>query len=165
MNHYQSFCRLSPAVVLSLACLWLNQGCQKAPEFPEFGSEGVYFYDYEAYGDDGEVIVSGIMALKYDSPTTFTGIWQFKQVSQKEAIGPQVGSGKLTGKVTRGEYRINLNPELSERNVLLVGSMLGSNLDGAWRWMGATIQLNQGKFLARPRTEPPPKRGAFGTNG
>jgi len=40
------------------------------------------------------------------------------KVDTQEHLGPQEGSGELTGSIDKGEIDINLNPNISDANVI-----------------------------------------------
>jgi hypothetical protein len=123
-------------------------GCQPAePSMPKAGAN-THHYNYTAWDKEGRVVCRGVLALQYDDPRTCRGVWEFQPIGTPQRIGPQTGKGALTGRKDAGQLTLNLNPDKPNYYVSLVGSQLGNNIDGAWRWNGVGGILNQGKFTA-----------------
>ena len=53
------------------------------------------------------------------------GNWQLNKVDTQEHLGPQEGSGELIGSIDKGEIDINLNPNISDANVIASPSVRG----------------------------------------
>src|SRR6266542_3597010 len=69
--------------------------------------------------------------------------------------GTQVGSGDLVGSIIKGEIYINLNPNISDSNVNLSGTIEGIRFHGTWSFNGYAGALNQGTLAATARAKAP----------
>jgi len=63
-------------------------------------------------------------------------------------IGPQVGRGKLTGRVYGTTIGLGLNPDMVDNNVFLAGTIVGGRITGVWEYAGFPGVLNRGTFAA-----------------
>ena len=74
--------------------------------------------------------------IRSEEVTQLKGNWQLKRVGTQEQIGPQEGSGELIGSIDKGEIDINLNPNISDANVYLHGTIEGRRFHGTWGFEG-----------------------------
>jgi hypothetical protein len=65
-------------------------------------------------------------------------------------IGPQIGSGTFSAEREDQEIRINLNPNMSDNNVLLIGQVQEGSLAGRWEYSTFTGTRSGGIFRAKP---------------
>jgi len=135
---------------LALSCSKLS-GTEQPKPFP------VGDYQYTGYDDKGEKMVEGRLSItsvenvRIGSEDTIQlkGNWEFKEIGKHEHIGEQVGSGNLVGTLFKeGELDINLNPNISDANVYLRGTIEGRRFHGTWRFNGYEGTLTSGKFEA-----------------
>jgi len=117
-------------------------------------------YEYQAFDSTGTSIVAG--RIKFDiienlSPEDFAnnikifGDWHFNKIGDPRNIGNQIGSGKLNGLIDDDTIWINLNPNISDDNVTLVGKMDGNRIEGVWGYSTFAGLINSGLFRAEKR--------------
>lgn len=133
-----------------LSCSKLS-GTEQPKPFP------VGDYQYTGYDDKGEKMVEGRLSItsvenvRIGSEDTIQlkGNWELKEIGKHEHIGEQVGSGNLVGTLLKeGELDLNLNPNISDANVYLRGTIEGRRFHGTWRFNGYAGTLTSGKFEA-----------------
>ena len=141
-------------IILTLSCYVLACSLPKAIEqtkpFP------VGDYQYTGYDKSRGKIVEGRLSItSVESKRIQSGVmiqikgnWQLSKVGHQEKIGPQVGSGELIGSITEGEINIDLNPNISDSNVILKGKIEGKRFHGTWSFNGYAGPINQGTFEA-----------------
>jgi len=106
-------------------------------------------YKYSGYDSTGNKIISGYLWIDSFDSTVVKGKWDFKQVSNEENLGPQIGKGNFEGiKDSQGSMSLNLNPEWIDNNVFLIGSFQNSHYNGDWNYVGFPGVINSGSFEA-----------------
>jgi hypothetical protein len=157
MNHYRSF-----IVLLAVFSLALFSGCQNESSVtathpdsqldkPDAVTE--IAYSYTGHSQTGAMIVRGQLILSVRDTANLTGRWSLRALVDPNRIGPQVGTGRLTGQLRGGTLTINLNPNYVDNNVMLRGRFLRDRYAGEWTWIGFAGVLNSGTFEAvRTRT-------------
>jgi len=106
-------------------------------------------YKYTGYDSSWNKIITGYLWIDSIDSVHVKGRWNFKLILNEENLGPQNGSGNFEGhKDSRGSMRINLNPEWIDNNVLLDGSLLNSEYNGTWSYIGFPGEINWGRFEA-----------------
>lgn len=126
------------------------------------GQSGVR-YDYLGYGEDGKVVVKGELTLNFGAPSTtspkliveISGTWQLDANPGVDGIGPQNGTGRLTGSFSQSEgLRLNLNPSMFDNNVILVASYDADmdTIQGQWFYSTFAGRTAGGTFNAKRRT-------------
>jgi hypothetical protein len=147
---------------LSLSCLLILilssvPACSKLSGTEQPKPFPVGDYQYTGYDDKGEKMVEGRLSITSvetkrigsEDTTQPKGNWELKEIGKHEHIGQQVGSGNLVGTVFKGgELDINLNPNISDANVYLRGTIEGRRFHGTWRFNGYESTLSSGKFEA-----------------
>ena len=116
-------------------------------------------YDYISYDEKGDKVVAGRISITSSEPrrigsqqtTQLKGDWKLKKVGKQQPIGDQVGKGDLIGSLDKGEIYLNLNPNISDANVLLRGTIDGKRFHGTWSFNGYTGPIIKGKFEATRR--------------
>jgi hypothetical protein len=141
-------------IILMLVCYVLACSAPKsigqAKPFP------VGDYQYTGYDKQGSKMVEGRLSItslekvriQSEEQTRIKGNWQLDRVGRQEQIGPQVGSGDLMGSIIKGELLIDLNPNISDSNVNLRGTIEGTRFHGTWSFNGYAGAINQGTFEA-----------------
>jgi hypothetical protein len=132
-----------------LACS-KSHGVEQAKPFP------VGDYQYSGYDQKGTKIVEGLVSItsvekkRIGSEDTIQlkGNWRLNKIGEPEHIGGQEGSGDLVGSINQGEIEINLNPNMSDANVYLRGTIEGRRFHGKWSFSGYAGPISQGKFEA-----------------
>ncbi|MGA3244173.1 MAG: hypothetical protein ABSE41_06140 [Bacteroidota bacterium] len=105
-------------------------------------------YIYKAYNSKGDLAVSGTMTLVGIDTTSVSGTWSFVEVLPSEKVGPQVGTGNLTGTIQKSSISINLNPGWVDNNVFLQGTVSADSITGRWMWSTFIALTAEGKFQA-----------------
>ena len=105
-------------------------------------------YAYKAYNAKGELAVNGTMTLSVADLTSVTGTWSCDAVLPSEKVGPQVGTGGLTGTIQKSSISINLNPGWADNNVFLQGTVSSDRITGRWMWSTLIGPTAEGTFEA-----------------
>jgi hypothetical protein len=108
-------------------------------------------YEYHAYNLDGKQVATGRFHLApIPDSREFVGRWDISRVggANEADIGPQTGSGNLTGLRRRDALAIQLNPDMADNNVVLAGVLEGKRLDGTWDHSGFAGPMQRGTFRA-----------------
>jgi hypothetical protein len=113
-------------------------------------------YDYTSYDEKGDKVVQGRISITSSEPrrigseqsTQLKGNWELKKVGNQEHIGRQEGNGELIGSIDKGEIYLNLNPNISDANVVLRGKIEGKRFHGTWSFIGYAGPTIKGKFEA-----------------
>ena len=116
-------------------------------------------YDYMSYDEKGDKVVEGRISITSSEPrrigseetTQLKGDWELKKVGKQEHIGNQVGKGDLIGTLDKGEIYLDLNPNISDANVLLRGKIGGKRFHGTWSFNGYAGPTIKGTFEAIKR--------------
>lgn len=77
----------------------------------------------------------GVIDFTIEADSTLTGTWTIKAAEgfSENEIGPQVGSGKLSGSIKNHQFYVNLNPGWSDNNVTLTAHF-SDIIGGGWYW-------------------------------
>lgn len=159
---------LLPAL-LSLLALFAA-GCSYNSAAPPGGSEcdelrpGVTLrYAYTGFDAQGEAVLHGVLTLVLtaepaDDPARLadvSGVWSIEASGEDSGLGPQVGSGRISGVVLKdGSVTLDLNPEMADNNVFLLGTGEPcAALAFAGDWVHSTIagERTRGSFRAERR--------------
>lgn len=113
-------------------------------------------YDYTSYDEKGDKVVQGRISITSselrrigsEQQTQLKGNWELKKVGSQEHIGDQDGKGELVGSIDKGEIYLNLNPNISDANVVLRGKIEGKRFTGSWSFIGYAGPTIKGKFEA-----------------
>ncbi len=113
-------------------------------------------YQYTASDKNGGKVVEGRLTIISvervrvgpDETIQIKGNWQLNKVGNQENIGPQVGAGDLDGGIIKGEIYLDLNPNISDSNVNLRGTIEGRRFHGTWSFDGYGGSINKGTFEA-----------------
>lgn len=141
-------------IILTLCCYVLACSTTKSVEQTKPFPTGDYQYTgYDRNGGkmvEGQLSITSVESRRIQSEESIQlkGNWQLTKVGNQEKIGPQVGSGELIGSIIKGELYINLNPNISDSNVMLKGIIEGKRFYGTWSFNGYAGAINQGTFEA-----------------
>jgi hypothetical protein len=105
-------------------------------------------YNYMAYNSKGDLALNGTMKLTVIDSTSIAGTWSIVAVLPSEKVGPQVGTGKLTGTIQNSLVWINLNPGWVDNNVFLQGTLSSDRITGRWMWSTFIGPTADGTFEA-----------------
>jgi hypothetical protein len=142
-------------IILTLGCYVL--ACSAAKNLEQTKPFPVGDYQYTGYDRSGGKMVEGQLSItsvqsrriQSEETIQLKGSWQLNKVGNQEKIGPQAGSGELIGSIIKGEVYLNLNPYVSDSNVMLKGTVEGKRFHGTWSFNGYAGAINQGTFEAR----------------
>ncbi|SRR6266567_3670850 len=156
-------------ILLTLSCYLV--ACSAPKNVAQTKPFPVGDYQYTGYDKKGGKIVEGRLSItsvesrriKSTESIQIKGNW-LNKVGNQEKIGPQVGSGDLVGSIIKGEIYINLNPNISDSNVNLSGTIEGIRFHGTWSFNGYAGALNQGTLAATARAKAPQGDGAGETS-
>jgi len=132
-----------------LACS-VAQTQDKSKPFP------VADYDYTSFDEHGDKVVQGRISITSselrrigsEQHTQLKGSWDLKKVGKQEKIGNQEGTGALIGSIQIGEIYLDLNPNMSDANVVLRGKIEGKRFHGTWSFNGYAGPISKGTFEA-----------------
>jgi hypothetical protein len=117
-------------------------------------------WDYTTRDEAGHDLIKGsfTMPLSLKQGERFAGSWQAKYVGpidKQSSIGPQTGGGRLSGELNNdGQIVIELNPNMNDNNVRLLGKIdrgtadNGGHMTGTWTYSNFTGLANHGSFEA-----------------
>ena len=141
-------------IVMTLSCYFVACSplniIEQKPPFPSGD------YQYTGYDKQGGKVVEGRLSItsveskriRSEMQIQIKGNWQLNKVGKQEQIGPQVGSGDLVGGIINGEILIDLNPNISDSNVNLRGTIEGRRFHGTWSFDGYAGAISKGTFEA-----------------
>lgn len=125
------------------------------PSVQRFNDQFVALAQWKYITRDGEgnSLTEGLLTLPYplQEGVRFFGSWQAKYVgpiNQQDKVGPQINGGKLVGELTEGQLTLQLNPDMNDNNVLLIGKVDADRLTGTWEYSNFTGLANKGTFEA-----------------
>jgi len=141
-------------IILTLSCYAL--ACSSPVKVEQDKPFPVGDYQYTSYDDKGDKVVEGRLSITSvekrrvgsEEQTQIKGNWELKKAGKQERIGGQVGSGELIGSILKGEIYIDLNPNMSDANVNLRGTIEGKRFHGTWSFDGYAGSLSHGTFEA-----------------
>lgn len=153
------------ALILSLnlmACSGLSRTVPKAPTGPtpiiatDPSTALVGKYQYASFDDQGVKIIEGRLTIASveprrignESQTQIKGSWELKEIVHRDRIGEQIGTGDLNGGTIDGEVILDLNPNISDANVVLKGHLNGNRFTGTWSFNGYAGPVTHGTFEA-----------------
>jgi hypothetical protein len=133
-----------------IACFFfsLSISCEQdnSPVGLEPGPPGSF--SYQSYDTLGNLIVDGWIDFELTDSERIEGSWQLNNLSHREDIGPQYGSGRLNGTLTDSAISLNLNPQYADHNVYLDGIIKDNVIEGRWIWSTFIGPTNWGAFKA-----------------
>jgi len=107
---------------------------------------------YTAARAHGMPVVAGTLQLVAHDDSSVTGTWQIDWVvgaDTTDSVGPQVGSGTTSGRLSAdGSIGLDLNPLFADNNVFLDGAVTTAGLSGTWTWSGIAGPIATGRFDA-----------------
>jgi len=107
-------------------------------------------YLYKGFDTNGALVINGVLNLQVNETNKVSGDWDFQVASSRvnHKIRQATGSGKLVGTVTGRKISLDLNPGVSDNNVMLDGDMTTTNISGTWGHYGFAGLMVGGKFEA-----------------
>jgi len=131
-------------VITSIFFSFCIQSCHKSDGIVSPIASGVY--QYKAFDNNNILITAGTIHLAFEDSSKITGDWKLFAIENPRNIGPQFGTGNLTGSIKNGEISINLNPNFVDNNVILHGKFSVELFSGKWEWIGFPGVINSGTF-------------------
>ena len=113
-------------------------------------------YEYTSYDEKGDKVVQGRISITSselrrigsEQQTQLKGDWELKKIGKQQPIGRQEGKGELMGSIVKGEIYLDLNPNMSDANVILRGKIEGKRFHGTWSFNGYAGPVTKGTFEA-----------------
>jgi|TARA_Y100000310_G_scaffold91552_1_gene88948 hypothetical protein len=108
-------------------------------------------YQYIAYYEKSlRVCAEGTMEFDIGEDSTIIGTWEIEAVEEFSInnIGPQTGTGDLSGNIKNGQFFVNLNPNWADNNVFLNG-YYGEEIRGGWSWSTLVGPRSSGGFVIK----------------
>jgi hypothetical protein len=105
-------------------------------------------FQYQAFDNSGTQVISGWIQIKFIKPNEIVGLWNLSKIGNPVNIGHQVGEGKLEGSVENNELSINLNPDMLDDNVMLIGKLSDNRFEGKWNYFTKMGAISGGLFKA-----------------
>ena len=105
-------------------------------------------YSYCGYDSLGVQIIEGELTIVFEDSSNLKGNWELAKIGNPVNIGPQVGSGNLTGIYEDDTIYIDFNPNFRDNNVSLSGKIKSDSLIGTWSYSGYPGIINYGSFKA-----------------
>jgi len=91
-------------------------------------------YSYRSFNFLGDLVGEGTLYINESDSDMLTGNWNIREVRDCPNCGAQFGSGFLTGYIENDTMYINLNPDETEIDTELIGSIADGKFNGDWRW-------------------------------
>lgn len=117
-------------------------------------------YVYTAYGTLGAPLLTGTMHLEYGvlpafstPPQGLAGSWEIHWVpgaDQTTMVGPQVGSGEITGLTDSSGVKLSFLPNRVDNDVALAGLVSGASVNGTWTYTTLVGPTQHGRFTLVP---------------
>ena len=123
--------------------LFVSQSCESTIEpLPE----GAFVYT--SYDSLGTIIAKGWLTINFNDSAYVKGEWKINKVGNPQRIGPQIGDGKLVGSFLEDKLHIELNPNIVDNNLGLIGNLDGDIYRGTWEYSSFIGITNWGRFEA-----------------
>ena len=111
-------------------------------------SENDNHYDYTAFNSSGTRVAEGVLWLNI-TDSTITGNWEIQAIGNPQNIGPQIGEGDLIGDYNRDSLWVELQPQMRDNNLMLIGKLEGSEYSGRWIYSSFIGVTAAGAFHAK----------------
>lgn len=105
-------------------------------------------YQYRAYTAEGTLAVVGTITLQKTDSEVLAGTWALEGVADINRVGPQLGAGKLAGRLEGPSISVDLNPGWADNNVILAGTVGTDKISGTWTWVTFVGPTSSGSFEA-----------------
>lgn len=108
-------------------------------------------YNYTGFDSIGVKISQGTLTINISDSTKITGDWAILPIGNDIERGPQIGDGRLEGTIKNDSIFINLNPNVIDNNIQLIGLFVNGKISGKWTWSTFAGIANRGFFSAEKR--------------
>jgi hypothetical protein len=129
-----------------MAATFGSFGCRLKHNPIEHPPKGAFLY--RGYDLGGTLIIKGWLAMNADDAERVEGEWCLDRVGAPDDIGPQIGLGRLRGRLDGTQLSLNLNPGFMDFNVSLAGALDAVSFRGTWRYSTIRGMVNEGAFEA-----------------
>ncbi len=103
---------------------------------------------YRGYDSAGKLVIRGWLSMNVDGDGCVDGSWCLDRVGSPENIGPQIGLGRLRGRIEAARLSVNLNPGFFDFHVSLAGAFDEASFRGTWRYATIRGPVSEGAFEA-----------------
>lgn len=150
------------AAGLALGILGCSAG-GTAPGAPSLWTIGSTHADYIVVSDGGGLpgagtgvmLLRGTWDLEIAPDSSVTGSWNAHWLTPDTlaAVGPQVGTGTLEGRLyPGGSLVVNFNPRYADNNVFVTVGPRGGDVDATWEWSTIGGRASGGPFRVQTVT-------------
>jgi hypothetical protein len=134
---------------IALAAMFRSFGCRVKHDPIEHPPKGAFLY--RGYDSAGKLIIRGWLAMKTGDAERVEGQWCLDRVGTPDILGPQIGLGRLLGRLEGTRLTLNLNPGFLDFNVSLDGTFAAASYKGTWRYSTIRGIVGEGPFEAVKR--------------
>ena len=134
---------------LSLVAGMVLLACDAAVERPSALHAGALVY--RATTLQGAPLLAGSLDLSYPDDSSVTGTWSItwdQGADTSVPVGPQIGSGTLTGHRAGDSVYLDLSPAYADNNAMLLAQATLNGLTGRWQWSTIAGPQAEGLFTA-----------------
>ena len=131
---------------LVLAATFGSFGCRLKHNPVEHPPKGALLYG--GRDNAGRLIIRGWLFINTDDRERVEGEWCLDRIGSPDDIGPQIGLGRLRGRLDGDHLSLNLNPGFMDFNVSLTGTFDAVSFRGTWRYTTLQGIVNEGPFAA-----------------
>jgi hypothetical protein len=106
---------------------------------------------YHARSSTGQTLLEGQIEFRVGDDSNILGSWNIRWAPGADttlAVGPQVGSGQLSGYLAGTDLILQLNPEMADNNVSLRATRGPRGFAGRWEWSTIAGPTAGGAFEA-----------------
>jgi hypothetical protein len=112
--------------------------------------------DYVAWADSGTRLLEGVLSVAGQANQHVSGTWAIHWAAGADTanandVGPQLGTGSLSGVVQDTTVLVDLTPGFADNNVGLLGCVTASGFAGKWSHVGIAGEIAHGPFTATRR--------------
>jgi|WetSurMetagenome_2_1015567.scaffolds.fasta_scaffold45572_2 hypothetical protein len=124
-------------------------GCRLKHDPIKHPPKGAYLY--RGFDGANRLVIRGWLVVSADDPERVEGEWCLDRVGSPDNIGPQIGVGRLRGRLEGTQLSLNLNPGFMDFNVSLAGAFDATSFKGTWRYRTIRGIVGEGAFEATKR--------------
>ena len=99
----------------------------------------------------GVAVLDGRLHLDFSPDSVVSGSWEIHWLPGADTslqVGPQVGSGRLSGQWQGATLVLDLNPGFADNNVILSATPVEHGWSGTWGWDTIHGIATEGNFTA-----------------
>jgi hypothetical protein len=137
---------IAVTICFAIAATFGSFGCRLKHDPTEHPPKGAFLY--RGYDSAGKLIIRGWLVMNADNAERVEGNWCLDRVGSPDDIGPQIGLGRLRGRLEETQLSLNLNPGFLDFNVSLAGTLDATSFRGTWRYSTIRGIVSEGAFEA-----------------